>query len=205
MKIKNILIIVGFAILMFLQSFQIWRNEKNKEDILKKLNEFSEQIEKNNLSYEESFSILSKKLDELKEIENLGFENINNRTDRQFSKTVEIKETYENLLNEQQKQNISTVAQDSVVEKMIKDGNEAFAKKQYSESYEFFSNVLKYHRDNIDIRIKKALSLYKANPMNSSSYKEILEDCKIIKNKGGHNEELEKIEKIILLEQGATN
>ena len=110
--------------------------------------------------------------------------------------------TYEKLLEEMKKKNIASVENDSVLAALITEGNKNFSEKKYSASYQNFRNALSYDNDNIDVRMKKALSLYYSNPMDNTKYKELLEDCIIIERAGLFDSRIDDMKKKILLETG---
>ena len=110
--------------------------------------------------------------------------------------------TYEKLLEEMKKKNLASVENDSVLAALISEGNKNFSEKKYSASYQNFRNALSYDSDNIDVRMKKALSLYYSNPMDNTKYKELLEDCIIIERAGFFDSRIDDMKKKILLETG---
>lgn len=126
---------------------------------------------------------------------------LNQKSDAQFSKTVGMSRTYDEILEEQKKKTIDTSEKDK---SDIKSKNNAIAlykKGSFSSSYNELCKLSRIFTDDMECRMYKAKSLYYKNRADSSSYAEVLEDIRILKQNGASDAELLEIEKSILAEK----
>lgn len=124
------------------------------------------------------------------------------KTDNQFNQTVGMKESVDHLLEEQKKKTINTIEKDTETTKIKNNANILYQQRNYSASYEEYKKVLELRNDDNDSRLNKMKSLYFKNPSDTSSYYEIMEDIKILKQNGKADDECLEIEKIISTEIG---
>ena len=132
-------------------------------------------------------------------------ENIQHENGEQYSKTVDIKNTYDNLLSEQKKKTVDITSRDSAVSKIKKDAENYYLQKNYVMAYKEFSKVLSYYNDDLESRLLKAKSLYYINRADSSSYSEILKDITLLKENGMADKEILQIEESIKMELEGLN
>ena len=132
-------------------------------------------------------------------------EKIQAGNDEQYNKTVDIKNTYDNLLSEQKKKTVDITSRDSAVSKIKKDAENYYSKKNYVMAYKEFSKVLSYYNDDLESRLLKAKSLYYINRADSSSYSEILKDITLLKENGMADKEILQIEESIKMELEGLN
>lgn len=130
---------------------------------------------------------------------------IKRKTDAQFSETVGIKETYDNILGELKKKTVDTTSQDTAMLQTKKNAEKYYSEKNFALAYREFKKVLSYQYDDIECRLKKMKSLYYMNRADSSKYSEILEDINILKNSGYADEETVQIEALITAEREGVN
>ena len=127
------------------------------------------------------------------------------KADMQFSRTVGMSRTYDALLSEQKKKTVDTTSLDNAVESMRREAKKHFAEKKYSLAYNEFKKVLSYQKDDMESRLNKMKSLYYKNRADSSSYSEILEDIRILRENGHLDEEAAQIEKLVTAEREGLN
>ena len=156
--------------------------------------EFGEQVSEHQAYIDEQVALILDNLDSIK-----------NRADAQYSQTVGMKKTYDNLLDEQKKKTVDTTSKDSAVAEVRKLAEKYYSEKKYAAAYKEFKKVLSYQNDDIKSRDKKMKSLYYMNRSDSSKYSEILEDIRILKTNGHFDEESAKIEASIMAENGGLN
>lgn len=177
---------------------------KIKNDLFLQITSLDKQVnilnEKIDLSALEIHSLIKEESDkllvELNEI-NFRLDKIQNLSKNQFNATKKMKNTYDELLEEQKKQTIDITQKDLTLVKMIFQADEFYKNQDYINSYKIYSKVLLYQSDNMEVRCKKLCSLYYMNPMDSSCYQEILEDCRVVKNNGCDTDETNRIENAI--------
>ncbi|MBR7063594.1 MAG: hypothetical protein IKI31_00315, partial [Treponema sp.] len=121
-------------------------------------------------------------------------QDIKNASDKQFSQTLKIKKTYDNILEEQKKRTIDVTGKDRVISKKRAEGMQCYKEKNFLLSHKLFSDVLLEENDDFEVRSLKAKSLYYLNRLDSSKYHEILNDIRIVKENGFYDSEIEKIE-----------
>ena len=109
------------------------------------------------------------------------------------------------LLSEQKKKTVDTTSRDNAVESMRGDAKKHFAERKYSLAYSEFQKVLSYQNDDMESRLNKMKSLYYKNRADSSSYSEILEDIRILRENGHLDEEAAQIEKLVTAEREGLN
>ena len=129
---------------------------------------------------------------------------IEGKVSSQFSQTLGMKKTYDELLSEQKKRTVDTAGKDMQAEEAKKEGLMLYAEKKYGEAYVKLSTSLLSHEGDWECRLYRAKSLYLSNPLESSSYPKILRDIKILRENGFSDNELSAIEKNILMETGGT-
>ncbi len=127
------------------------------------------------------------------------------KADMQFSRTVGMSRTYDALLSEQKKKTVDTTSRDNAVESMRGGAKKHFAERKYSLAYSEFQKVLSYQNDDMESRLNKMKSLYYKNRADSSSYSEILEDIRILRENGHLDEEAAQIEKLVTAEREGLN
>lgn len=130
---------------------------------------------------------------------------ISRKSDEHLSKTLDMNKTYGELLEEQKKKTLDTTAQDSAVSKMKEEADRLYSQKKYTAAYKEYKKVLLYRSEDLETRLNKMKSLYYMNRTDSSSYKEILEDIKILRLAGILDEEADRIERLIHAEQEGAN
>lgn len=123
------------------------------------------------------------------------------RADAQFSETVGIKETYDNILEEQKKKTVDFTLQDSAMQKTKENAEKYYSENNFALAYKEFKKVLEYQHDDMECRLKKMKSLYYMNRADSSKYSEILEDIRILKSDGYADSETIQIEALINAER----
>lgn len=128
--------------------------------------------------------------------------NIETRSNKQFSETKSMKKTYDDMLAEQKKKTVDTITTDTAVAKMIEEGDMFYKTGNYFESFKVYTDVLSFDGENNDVRLKRMISLYYMNPMDTSKYPEILSECDILKHNGKSDKRLIEIERTILTELG---
>ncbi len=156
--------------------------------------EFGEQVSEHQSYIDEQVALILDNLDSIK-----------NRADAQYSQTVGMKKTYDNLLDEQKKKTVDITSKDTAVAEVRKLAEKYYSEKKYAAAYKEFKKVLSYQNDDIKSREKKMKSLYYMNRSDSSKYSEILEDIRILKTNGHFDEESAKIEASIMAENGGLN
>lgn len=130
---------------------------------------------------------------------------ISQKSDEHLSKTLDMNKTYEELLEEQKKKTLDTTAQDSAVSKIKDEADRLYSQKKYTAAYREYKKVLLYRSEDLDCRLNKMKSLYYMNRADSSKYKEILEDIRILRLAGKLDEEADRIERLINAEQESAN
>lgn len=130
---------------------------------------------------------------------------ISQKSDEHLSKTLDMSKTYEELLEEQKRKTLDTTAQDSAVSRMKDEANRLYSQKKYAAAYREYKKVLLYRSEDLDCRLNKMKSLYYMNRADSSKYKEILEDIRILRLAGKLDEEADRIERLINAEQESAN
>lgn len=185
MKIKNVFIITLFFInfsTLLLTGIVILKLIKTEN----KINLLTVQIAENNRNIV------------------LELDDIQKRSNTQFTETKKMKKTYDDLLAEQKKKTVDTIVTDTAVSKMIEEADFLYRNKNFSKSYKLYCDILSFHSEDNDIRFKKMVSLYYMNPMDSSKYAEILRDCELLRHNGKSDPKIYEIEKEIITEKGGT-
>ncbi|WP_308510680.1 hypothetical protein [uncultured Treponema sp.] len=126
---------------------------------------------------------------------------LNQKSDAQFSKTVGMGRTYDAILEEQKKKTVDTAGKDKSYLEAKNNAIASYNKGSYSASYDGFRKLTQTFTDDMECRLYKAKSLYYKNRADSSSYAQILEDIRILKQNGDSDTELLEIEKSILAEK----
>lgn len=200
----GILILIVLA-LMTLQIIAIVQNKNLKSDVMKFREEVkeeftlvSEKLIETEEKMNEHFALNFSRLDEIKELQNKN----NTLSNAQYRQTVSMKKTYDNLLQEQKKKTIDVSKKDATLEEKRERSKKYFSQKEFSLCYRIANEILSFENDDVETRLLKAKSLYYMNPLDSTKYEEILSDIKILKENGSRDEEIEKIENIILQEKG---
>ena len=122
----------------------------------------------------------------------------------QFNETKKMKEKYDTILEENSKRTIETAFKNTDQKNEIEKAETLFSQKRYKDAYVICGNILAINEDNLDIRLLKTLSLFYANPMDSTKYPEIENEIKYLKLAGITNDEISKIEKQIIAEKGGS-
>lgn len=126
---------------------------------------------------------------------------LNQKSDAQYSKTVGMSKTYDAILEEQKKKTLDTSEKDKSNIEAKKNAVALYKKGIFSASYDEFNRLTKNLTDDMECRLYKAKSLYYKNRADSSSYAQILEDIRTLKQNGVSDAELLEIEKSILAEK----
>lgn len=121
----------------------------------------------------------------------------NVKVDGQFLKTSNMEKHYSNLLKEEKKKRVDNSGLDLDLQRIEKEGKDAFLSKKYQVSYSKYSKLLDFNSSDMNARFFKMLSLFNMNRTDSSKYKEILTDCKILKENGFQKKRVEEIETFI--------
>jgi TolA-binding protein len=148
--------------------------------------------------------IINRQEENKKEIKNELLK-INRKSDEQFSKTVVMSKTYDAILEEQKKKTIDTAEKDKAIIESKNNAIDLYKEGKYSAAYDEFNKLTEIFTDDIECRLYKAKSLYYKNRADSSSYAEILEDIKVLKQNGAADDEVLEIEKSILAEKEGFN
>lgn len=172
--------IVNFKALLFIYDTQIERVETEIKSL-------SDRFDKNTAVIQESFA------------------SIDQKSDKQFNKTLSIKRTYDDILVEQKKKTVDTTSQDTAISQIKNEADHYYAQKNYAMAYKDFMKVLSYQNDDMKTRLKKMKSLYYKNRTDSSKYTEILEDIRILKVNGYFDDEVQEIERTIIAEREGIN
>lgn len=77
-----------------------------------------------------------------------------------------------------------------------------FSEKKWGESYLMYKSILDKDSGNIYVRLRKMLSLFYMNKLDSLNYSEILEDCYLLKKSGCKDKRIGEIEEFIKKEGG---
>lgn len=109
--------------------------------------------------------------------------------------------TYDAILEEQKKKTVDTAGKDKSYLEAKNNAIASYNKGSYSASYDGFRKLTQTFTDDMECRLYKAKSLYYKNRADSSSYAQILEDIRILKQNGDSDTELLEIEKSILAEK----
>lgn len=224
MKTKISFIIFTISILLFeiintVKSFQIQneltRNSSTLMDEIQflqnKINELESQLNlqtlENNISIKNlTDSVNNANETQIKTSEEI-IKDIKNTKDNslsQFNETKKMKEKYDTILEENSKRTIETAFKNTDQKNEIEKAETLFSQKRYKDAYVICGNILAINEDNLDIRLLKTLSLFYANPMDSTKYPEIENEIKYLKLAGITNDEISKIEKQIIAEKGGS-
>lgn len=190
---KKVVIGVLAAMILALTASNVLLIVKH-ERLCATVKEFGEQVSEHQAYIDEQVALILDNLDSIK-----------NRADAQYSQTVGMKKTYDNLLDEQKKKTVDITSKDTAVAEVRKLAEKYYSEKKYAAAYKEFKKVLSFQNDDIKSREKKMKSLYYMNRSDSSKYSEILEDIRILKTNGHFDEESAKIEASIMAENGGLN
>lgn len=166
-----------------LTEFQI-HQDLQIEKIIGETTSLLENQEKNKNEIQKSLSLMDRK------------------SDVQFSKTVTMSKTYDELLAEQKKKTVDTAEKDMAILEAKKEAVGAYEKGQYAFSYEEFRRLLEANGEDMECRLYKAKSLYYMNRADSTKYQEILDEIKILIQNSAADDETAEIERSILAEKG---
>ncbi len=223
MKIKKIsmasIMLIMIICLFVINIFLIAQNEKIKRQSISEFQNISfeleqhknmlSEIQQNNNAIFEEIKAGQKQISDYQKTENQQIKetlvSISEKSDRQYSGTVRMKQTYDELLEEQKKKTVDISSKDNFAIQTKKTAEEYYQNKDYYKAYELYKKALVYFDDDIDMRTKKMKSLYYSNKTNTSNYTEILEDIKILKAKTILDNETIEIEQSILLEREGIN
>lgn len=206
------ILVICLLLINFFLMFQAYSIKKNFQH---ELNNLSEQVSNNEVTiknFDEKnellFMQLQNTLMQNREWEESEFQLIQeelrlllNKSDIQFSKTVKMKETYDDILAEQKKKTVDVSAKDNSIIQSKKTADEYYANKEYLKAYELYKKVLMYWSEDTEVRVSKLKSLFYSNRADNSNYSEILADIRIIKKTQPLDEECKEIESIIMLEK----
>ncbi|HAH60841.1 MAG TPA: hypothetical protein DCL73_01940 [Treponema sp.] len=113
-----------------------------------------------------------------------------------------LNETYTGLLQEQQKQHISTAEKDAEITDEQKTAEKLFAQGRYGEAAEKFNSVLVYQKNNQTVRFYAVYSEFLANPMDSTQYGRIVREFNELKQAGYQRKEIDTTLEYIKNETG---
>lgn len=224
MKTKISFIIFTISILLFevintVKSFQIQneltRNSSTLMDevqfLQNKINELESQLNLQTLENNTSIKNLTDFVNNANETQRKTSEEIikdikttKDNSLSQFNETKKMKEKYDTILEENSKRTIETAFKNTDQKNEIEKAETLFSQKRYKDAYVICGNILAIDEDNLDIRLLKTLSLFYANPMDSTKYPEIENEIKYLKLAGITNDEISKIEKQIIAEKGGS-
>lgn len=197
-SILSALLHIFYLILFFLILYSLY----SLSNYFQKQNERIEKITAELERLDKDINLLSQNLSDYNTIILHELEKTRESSNKQFSETKEMKDGYDQLLDEQKKLRIDTVKKDSAVSNMIVSADQLYKEKNYREAYKKFSDILLYQPENSEIRFKKADSLFRINPMDSTKYNEILSECNALRKNGYINPSLDEIETYIKNESG---
>ena len=198
-SILSALLHIIYLILFFLILYSLY----SLSNYFQKQNERIEKITAELERLDKDINLLSQNLSDYNTIILHELEKTRESSNKQFSETKEMKDGYDQLLDEQKKLRIDTVKKDSAVSNMIVSADQLYKEKNYREAYKKFSDILQYQPENIDARFKKLDCLFSINPMDSTKYNEILSECDFLMKNGYSNPRLDEIKKHIEAERGA--
>lgn len=118
------------------------------------------------------------------------------------SKINSLNETYTGLLQEQQKQHISTAEKDTEIKDQQKAAENLFAQGRYRDAAEKFNSVLVYQKNNQTVRFYAVYSEFLANPMDSTQYDRIVREFNELKLAGYQRKEIDTTLEYIKNETG---
>lgn len=126
---------------------------------------------------------------------------IKQKSDAQFSKTVDMSRTYNAILEEQKKKTVNIAEKDSAFFQEKQHAITSYKNGNYADAYEAFRKLSAIYEEDMECRLYKAKSLYYINRADNSNYFEILEDIKILKQNAATDNECLEIEKAIRAEK----
>lgn len=142
------------------------------------------------------FQRQEKNMQEIKD----GLLEIKNKSDSQFSKTVSLSQTYAALLEEQKKKTIDTAEGERTFLESKRNALNLYKRGFYSDAYKEYKKLSEIQKDDMECLLYKVKSLFYINMAESSQYRTILDDIKILKLNGASDDECYEIEKTILAE-----
>ena len=204
----NIISLILIIFLLIINISLIIQNQSIKKSILNEINTNKETVMEIDKKNELLFDDIHNTLTENREYQENEFQVIQealslllDKSDVQFSKTVKMKQTYDEILAEQKKKTVDISSKDNSVIQTKKMADEYYSNKEYLKAYELYKKVLVYWNEDLEVRMSKLKSLFYSNRADNSNYSEIIEDIRIIKNNQSLDEECSEIEKIILMEK----
>ena len=209
---KKVTVSVSLIVLLLISHILLTVKIFNLTDKLSKLEEKTDKFEKSLAEFKEHedlqiskindgiLTILSGQEENTADIKN-SLAIINRKSDAQYSKTVVMSRTYDLILEEQKKKTVDTAEKDRTNAEAKNNAVALYKKESFSASYGEFKKLTQVLTDDMECRLYKAKSLYYKNRADTSSYAEILEDIKILKQNGAADTEIYEIEKSILAEK----
>lgn len=204
MKIKEIVIIclsvllfAGCFLVLCIQNIQL---KKSSEDMKKIILEYSEHSEAQIESLKNEMKMLSDNQIRNKDELMASLSEIKNKSDLQYSKTVGMKNTYDELLKEQKKKTVDTAESDTEYQRMKNEAVALYQKGKYALSFDLFEKLVENNREDMESLMYKVKSLYFMNPADSARYSEIIEIMRTLKINSAADKECVEIEKAVLLE-----
>lgn len=174
--------------------------------------DFGERMDERGRSFESRLQEMESSVESLSERQSSdaalikrNLNSIKESADSQFSETVDMKKSYDDMLAEQRKRTVDSVSKDSAVSRMKNEAERSYSDRKFAAAYKGFKNVLSYQPEDMESRLKKAKSLYYMNRSDSSKYPEILGDIKVLKAKGACDDELVGIEAAVEAELGVVH
>ena len=193
----NILVVVnGFRGM----SEKINEVETKIDDLTTDVENLTQELEDHKKSFDTAFAVYQEDMKQL----NLKMDNVNTGIQRnqttvnsQYRKTVQMEQTYSNLLEEEKKRHLDTAEHDSENDKLNNEAKAFFAKKEYVKAYEIFNSILQDDPSDNEIRMYRMLSLFNINKLDSSNYADILQNIKILRENGITDPRLSEVEEFI--------
>ena len=196
-KKTELLIKYGFVGLLFLflifQEIMIIRILRKCNLLESKISSYYVEYSNNEISSKQKLADIEGKVDNTISL----LDEYNVKVDGQFIKTSKMEKHYSNLLKEEKKKRVDSSGLDLDLQRIEKEGKYAFLSKKYQLAYSKYSKLLDFNSSDLNARFYKMLSLFNMNKSDSSKYKEILGDCKILNENGFQKERVEEIETFI--------
>ena len=192
MLLKYVLMGGLFLVLIF-QEIMIVRILGKCNDLESKMSSYFIEYSNNELSNRQKLTDIEEKIDDTISL----LDEYNVKVDGQFIKTAKMEKHYTNFLKEEKKKRVDSSGLDLDLQRIEKEGKDAFLSKKYQLAYSKYSKLLDFNSSDLNARFYKMLSLFNMNKSDSSKYKEILGDCKILNENGFQKERVEEIETFI--------
>lgn len=182
-------------------SFQSVVLAESDKQILEKEEEIKSAIEGTKLQLE----VIEKKQDINAIQEEKNFDELKVILDTQRKQAEMTRKTYESVLEGQKKKTVDIASRDNFLLQKKSEGAVFYVRKDYSNAYKTYNEILLYEEENLDIRFLRMVCLYKMNPFDQRNYKAILDECSILRLNGYTNAEIDNIENTLKQEMGEVN